>query len=474
MVATAQTSRAREWSIGRFEIPIRALTFTLGVVVLAAIFVNKLVANGAVIDFEVYRSAALGLNDPGHLYDRAIAWRDAQWAVNQPGSPPTDGSPYVYPPAMALAFVPIATLPFQVGSMLWLLISFGSLVVTGWVLTGLLFRARPRDRIIAAVAIGALIALFGPMRAVMFFGQVDGVLLMLLCLSLAAFVRRLDARAGVFLALAVAVKPTLAVLVLFFLWKRAYRATIVFGVLSAAIVGASFAVVGLAVLPKYLAASTYWAGPVFGAAVFNQSPYGLLLRMFTSTPFSVPIIEAPQLVSVLRYALPILVAVPLIRSVSRDRDLPPAHLTLEYGLLLIAMLVAGPLSEVIHYVQLVIPLIAAAALLIGAKLESRVAWGASWIALVLIYVSVSPPKTPINAPIPAVGWQVLGTGIYTYALLACGALMLLLARWSARQPRVLSGPDVPQPLQDGSIEARADSREIGFDHAQAARPARAQ
>src|SRR5262249_3721766 len=98
-----------------------------------------------------------------------------------------------------------------------------------------------------------------------------------------------------------------------------------------------------------------------------------------------------------------------------------------------------PLSEVIHYAQLVIPLGAAVALLLSSARRGR-RWVIAWLTLLAIYALISSPvKTPIMWSMPATGLEIVINSLHMWVLLACAALVLVLARWSGEHLDLQSG-----------------------------------
>src|SRR5439155_23959005 len=99
--------------------------------------------------------------------------------------------------------------------------------------------------------------------------------------------------AALWLALAIAIKPAAGFLILFFFWKRAYRAGMLAGALAAALIAAPFVLLGARAAADGIAVATYWSSPTFAVSPIHQAPYGLLLRLFTPNVFTVPVVDAP-------------------------------------------------------------------------------------------------------------------------------------------------------------------------------------
>jgi alpha-1,2-mannosyltransferase len=276
-----------------------------------------------------------------------------------PGPPvPTTFAPYVYPPVLAFAMVPLLTLPTEIARMVWYGMSFAAVLLTALLLARL-FVGRG---LMSFLIVATLLQYFQPVRRNLALAQVDVLALGLLALGLAAFVRRRDVWAGIAVASAVALKPFLGFVVLYFLWKRAYRAAVATVLTAGLLVGGSLIVLGPATIVDYITATSYWSSPQFAVTIANQSPSGMLLRAFTDLHGQAKIANLSWLVLPLRAIVSVLSVAILAYVISRDRSLPPATLAAEYGLTLVAMLFVSPLGEDLHYVYAAIVLLASAAI----------------------------------------------------------------------------------------------------------------
>jgi hypothetical protein len=417
-----------------------------GAIVVAATAVLLLVyaraAAGPPVDFGAYYSAALALRDGRSPYADALAWKAAGYVTGSPGRQPTAETAYVYPPALALALLPLTALPITVAQSIWPAALFGCVLGTAWCLASLVTDRRDAAfwGLVAALAV-ALVA-FKPIRGALTFSkQVDPLILLLLAATIVALVRRRDAAAGLALGLAIAVKPFLVVLMLGLLWKRAYRVTCWAGAVAAVVGLAPLLALGL--LTDFLAAASYWAGPAMLASPVGQSAASLLIRTLTIQPYTVPLVEAPGLVAPLQAVIGAGLLVVLARSVSRSREQPTLVLVLEWSLGITALLIFGPLTEEHHLAYLALGLTATLAASLAARPGSA---GARRIvvatgALVLFFLL---PGTQVVAwgfyryldgPIPPPG--AFFTFLFLYATLAAGILNLLalqLARQRVPRP----------------------------------------
>src|SRR5688500_809328 len=109
-------------------------------VVLLAVLVRA--AAAPPVDFGAYYGAAVALRDGRTPYADALAWKAAGYVTGSPDRQPTAQTAYVYPPALALALIPLAALPVQAASVVWLAILFGCIVGTAWCLALLVWPRR--------------------------------------------------------------------------------------------------------------------------------------------------------------------------------------------------------------------------------------------------------------------------------------------------------------------------------------------
>jgi hypothetical protein len=337
-------------------------------VVLLALYLRGV--GGELGDFEAYYSAAWTVRHGEPLYEYALAWRDAGIGVNFPGPrpmadryPSPDSSPFVYPSAFALVFLPATLLPVAYARDIWFTLMFGCAVGTAFVLSRIFFDAPGRFRLAVPLVLALALMLFQPTRASLSNKQVDALLLLMLTLSLLAFVRHQDRRAGLWLALAASVKPFLGFLILFFLWKRAYRTAAITVALAGALFFLPTLHFGPGVLADFVSVAAYWSSPSFAVSPFNQSVYGLALRLFTVNAYTVPIVDAPALPLVIRGIVTVGTLCLLARLISRSRRRPGLEIGLEYGLAIVGMLLVAPLAQDIYYIHLIVPLVAMLAVL---------------------------------------------------------------------------------------------------------------
>jgi hypothetical protein len=324
-----------------------------------------------------------------------------------------------------------------------------------------LFSVAPRYRHVGALGLAVALLLFGPIRLDLHFGQIEPMLLLLLSLALAGFLSGRDSAAGFWLGLAVVIKPLLGPLILFFLWKRAYRTVAVTGTVLAAAGLVSLPLLGSDGVSDYLAVLEYWSSPDHLVTPINQSLYGFLLRLFMVNQFTVPLTDALWLARLLHGLAVLGIFTILALAISRSRALPLRQQALEYGLACVAMLFATLFSESLHFGIVAFPLVAvasavasvlvrsphqrwkdvctesSAAVVVRADQARRLLPGALLsLGALAVYAYLSLPGTlflmmvdyaflrrPLTMP------ALLLTGAFLYALVALGGLVLLSLNW---------------------------------------------
>lgn len=167
-------------------------------------------ANG--VDLQVYRAGGLALRQGVPLYADDFSQRL--------GTP--TGLLFTYPPSAALFFVPMSLLPFGAALVVHELVNIAAIgAIT--VIVGRHLGWSPRRTTLTAFALTAAAPAFEPVRETLHFGQINLVLLVMICADcLLPRLGRLPR--GLLTGIAAAVKLTPAVLVLYFLARRDWKA----------------------------------------------------------------------------------------------------------------------------------------------------------------------------------------------------------------------------------------------------------
>jgi len=284
-------------------------------------------------DFKMYLAAAHDVANGRDLYAQLAALtHDAR-----PGSAGVRASGYVYPPLLAV----ILALPVRLGLgdqgvwLLWNLLGFAAILWMGYELNRVLRLSGngrfdwPETLAFAAATLLGAVATYD-----LSLGQAD---LLVAALPLGA---------------AIAIKPTMGVILLVWLWKCDWLAVARGAVATAALLVAPFVVVGARATQEYLTFLTQWNAFNANAEYINQAPYGMLLRLFTPNVYTQPLLDAPWLVTLLRILVILGAALWWMRAVP-PREAPDHVVALSECLLALPLtLIFSPLAEDIHYCAL--------------------------------------------------------------------------------------------------------------------------
>lgn len=254
---------------------------------------------------------------------------------------------YIYPPLLATVLAALVTLGASEQALwtIWIILNAGAALWLGVELNRALRGARdwPSTLLFACACALPAVVIYD-----LSLGQSD-LLMAALAAGACSLWLRGNRWAPLALGVAIAIKPTLALLALVWLWKRDWRAVVATGLIAAALIFAPFLVAGGAHgLSDYWTFFTRWNAFQNDGQCINQSAYGVALRAVASNPCVGPLVAVSQLVTPLRLAL-ILVAVGVwLRAVPRDAT-PGAAGMIEALLALPVLLIVSPLSEDIHY-----------------------------------------------------------------------------------------------------------------------------
>ncbi len=365
------------------------------------------------IDLDVYRIGARALLRGTDLYGPLPPTRDGLLLA------------FTYPPAAALLFVPLALLPFPVASAGLTLASVAALAGTLALVNARLDHARldpagqdharlgpgrldPAGRSRPPLLLLLLVALLlEPVGSTLGYGQINLILLVLVCADL--LLGSTPWPRGVLLGLAAAIKLTPAGFVLTLLVLRQWRA--------AATAAATFLVVTLGawlVAPedsqRYWT-STLWDPGRIGGAIYagNQSLKATVLRADL----------APQLAQAV-YLGALLAA--LVATVVAMRRTRAGQHVLLVGLNALLILLVSPVSWTHHWVWL--PLVA-----LGLRQAPGTRRGRRLLALAGVALALTSPMKWLprehDAELAWAPWQViLGNAYVLYAVLVLAAVLL--------------------------------------------------
>lgn len=262
-------------------------------------------------------------------------------------------SPSSHPPSAIPLFLPLAGVSYPVAAVLWTatcLFLFGMTVRTlvrelGW---------RPSAFDVAKVV--ALLLLWPPVILDLTLGQLTIPLLACIVAAWADVRAGRDARAGVWLGLGAALKLLPALLVVALLLRRRWRAGLTAVVTFAAFAAPVTLRFGPAIWSDYFGRVLPAVTAIYQDICLNLSLYGLLYRHLVGHDFMPPLFPAVPFGPVVLIAqLGVLSAA--VALAWRAGDWTDRHtLDRAWSLLLVAMLLASPLTWHLSFVLLVLPL----------------------------------------------------------------------------------------------------------------------
>jgi alpha-1,2-mannosyltransferase len=281
------------------------------------------------IDLDVYRIGARALLDGRNLYGPIPATRDGL------------ALPFTYPPAAAILFVPLTLVPFAVASAGITLMSLASLGAALALTRRRLGTAAGPSPPLLLLLLGAL--LLEPVRSTLGYGQINLILMALVCADL--FPRSTPWPRGLLIGLAAAIKLTPAGFLLALLVLRQRRAAATAVVTFLAVTGAAWLIAPEDSLQYWTA--TVWDPGRIGGATYagNQSLKATALRAHLAPELSQVVYVVAALVCL------ILAALAMRRAARHDRH------ALVVGLNALLILLVSPVSWTHHWVWLaVVPL----------------------------------------------------------------------------------------------------------------------
>lgn len=221
---------------------------------------------GPPVDFQIYRYGGQFLSHGWALYDGSM--------------PPTNDTllPFTYPPFSALVFAPLSWLPVRLGAVLMAVVGC---VLVWWMIRLLLRRVGCGDLPVGWSLILTAVALqLEPVRITLDLGQVNIVLVALMVAdTIAKRPTRLEPYRGLLVGVAAAIKLTPAVVIIYYLARRQWRA-------AANVVLGFVACTGLAWAVTPSDSYQYWTSTLFDADrigglafIYNEGIAGVLARM---------------------------------------------------------------------------------------------------------------------------------------------------------------------------------------------------
>jgi len=285
---------------------------------------------------------------------------------------------YIYPPSSLVFLAPIGWLPYRLAEDVWTLISFVSVMIAIIVL----FKSlnKKKSLIIFLMVFGFFMLSF-PAKFTLGMGQINMFILLLISLSFYFFRRKRSYLSGIFLAIALAIKLTPIVLLLFYIRKKQWKI-----VISCLVFSFAFNLSGMLFLGTS-ATGDYWNNvfpyiPTIGnAAYYNQALTGWLARSLIPDSIS-------KVINYLVFGSLLLIS---FVKTNTTLESPESELS-EYGLFILSVLIGSGLAWQHHFVITLIPF--------TALIFSTKSWGKRFclltflllLAYILIALNIKDPS----------------------------------------------------------------------------------
>ncbi|HEX9068742.1 MAG TPA: glycosyltransferase family 87 protein, partial [Ktedonobacterales bacterium] len=303
-------------------------------------------------DFKAYVVAARDLVAGENPYHRLLV---SSPDVYQGGLLRSTG--YVYPPLLAeLLAIPVRLgASTQVIWLGWMLLNLAAILWLGATLNQALRGSRD---LVGTLAFAIAVSIPAIVIYDLSLGQAD-VLMEALAVGACALRPRHPWMAALAIGVAIAVKPTLGLILPLWIWQGDWRSALRGALVSVGLLVVPFAIAGGQATRDYIAFFTQWSALRGDAAFVNQSLLAVLLRGLSPNALTHPLLNAPWLVTPLRYAVMLGALVIFARAVPfrspRLRD--PRQLMASSLLALPLIVLLSPSAEDIHHTMLIAPMV---------------------------------------------------------------------------------------------------------------------
>lgn len=407
------------------------------------LYVAGMIMTGALAAFaSVLANAWLDMGDFRDFYESA---GHTIWAGQSPYLPVGYAAPdqilfgpthATYPPTFYLLVGPWIFLPAPLDRLAWLALliaAFAGIVLLAYTAIG-------RPTWTEGLLVVAAVSVYLPVREDLHLGQVSGVINLLMVIALWAVVRRRAWLGGVALGLAIAVKLSPVLLLLYLAWKRAWTQLLVSVGTVFVLFGGTIAMGWGRRWPEYAA---YMDPLGRGTGLLaSQSLNGVLLRVFRPDLSGTPPPPLPSWLAIGWHLLQVALVVWVVMLLRRVGESDELERWTGFGILLLALPLLEAFAWFHHFAGGVVVIAVMARLMRLGRLRGWVTAG-----LVAEFLVVTLLVYPAHLAAKAVGTPALagqplllaGSGIMFLAALSTIALMGLGTRRVVDLPTELVG-----------------------------------
>jgi hypothetical protein len=255
--------------------------------------------------------------------------------------------PYIYPLFLCVILLPLSLIPYWLLHFLWFLASVLALYAVGIILIRQYSPAFTRKEA-GAVFIVPLLVLFNVIQNNLLNGQVNFIVLLLCMLFLRNYLHSRSLTAALFLSLAIAIKVTPLILLVYLLCRRDFLMVglVIFMTLFLSF-GVPYIFGGAAAFAYY---SSYFHSFIIGNLAANaRIVHGFTFSIISIIGFFMP--SLPKLFTFIISGIVSLAPIILIQFISRGQKSMEREILL-FSLYMLAILLISPLSETHHLINL--------------------------------------------------------------------------------------------------------------------------
>src|SRR3989304_5562131 len=250
---------------------------------------------------------------------------------------------FIYPPTALLFLLPLHFFPISIAEDLWTLTSF---IAFNLSIYFLLKSVMKKVKVLWFLIIYSFFVLSFPIKFSFGMGQINMFILFLLCLTFYFYTREKDKFSATFLSIAISLKLAPAILLFFFARKKKWK-VVTFTLFIIALLHSVVQLLSKQHLLSYYYLKVFPSISLIGnSAYYNQAFTGFLARMNLSDNTSF----------LLNYLSLIILLIFTYRIIN-TRRMKPENELIQFGMLIVVMLIAGGLTWQHHLVLLVIPYI---------------------------------------------------------------------------------------------------------------------
>ena len=324
---------------------------------------------GSFEDFGAYMGAARSMAAGGSPY--------AQFSSTTPVM-----SGFTYPPFAAILVQPLALLTDRQALSVWLALSLVTTVAAAIIVARVALPASwPRVELALLAAIA-----FGPVTYNYWHGQINGVIFLLLAVAYWAYVDGRQTTAGVVIGLAAGIKVAPIVLLVLLVRRRWWRGSAAMLATLGATIAAGLVVIGAGPTRTFISEVLPTLSRPMGW-LYSQSITSVIGRLFNHSVLVVQ--STPMWMNVLCVVAGVAI-LGMAAWVTRPGELPGAERGAEFGLGVVAMLLAGSLAWYAHFTALLIPLAAAAGLVASRGRSTERSLAVATAAAIVVFGVVAP------------------------------------------------------------------------------------